>query len=174
MSFSIIAAIDKKNGIGKGNQIPWHISDDFKYFARTTKATADPEKQNAVIMGTNTWLSLPENVRPLPNRLNVVLNLEASLQLPDGVLQFISLDEALIELNANEQIENMFIIGGGMLYTSSIDHPKCKKLYITKIKKEFDCDVFFPKISDKFKLVNQSEVFEEKGIKFEFLVYEKV
>lgn len=66
-NLTIIVAADLRNGIGIRNTLPWHLSDDLKRFKAITS-------ENVVIMGRNTWFSLPK--RPLPNRQNVVLTLE--------------------------------------------------------------------------------------------------
>lgn len=50
------------------------FSKELKYFSQMTKSTEDPKKQNAVIMGRLTWESMPEDKRPLPNRINIVLS----------------------------------------------------------------------------------------------------
>ncbi len=57
-----------------GGTLPWSIPGDLRYFKELTSRTADPGKQNAVIMGRKTWESLPPKFRPLPGRLNVVLS----------------------------------------------------------------------------------------------------
>jgi dihydrofolate reductase len=172
MSFSIIAAADEKNGIGKDNSIPWHLPGDFKHFAKTTKTTKDPAKQNAVIMGRHTWDSLPDKYKPLPDRINVVLSSQNEA-LPDGVLQYKSFDQALNDLEKNESVEKIFNIGGAKLYESTINHAKCDKIYLTRIDQNFDCDTFFPAIPSDFKLINESEIQEENNIKYKFLIYKK-
>lgn len=171
MTFSIIAAIDQKRGIGKNNQIPWHLSGDFKFFAETTKATTDPQKQNAVIMGSKTWESLPEAFKPLPGRLNVVLNRESGYDAGEGVPVYESLEQALANLKERSDIEQAFIIGGGQLYAYAINLPECTKLYLTEIQETFDCDTFFPEIPEHFKESTRSETHEEKGITYQFVTY---
>lgn len=172
MSFSIIAAVDEKNGIGKNNHIPWHLSGDFKHFAKITKTAQDPAKQNAVVMGKNTWDSLPDKYKPLPGRLNVVLVKEGPINLPENVLQYSSFDQVLENLETDKTIENIFIIGGGMLYQSTINHLKCAKIYLTKIDQDFDCDTFFPEIPDDFTLINQSDKMVENNINYRFLEFQ--
>ena len=71
MKFNIILAIDKENGIGKNNNLPWKFSEDLKYFMKMTTHSEIPFGCNAVIMGRTTCDSLPEKY--LPNRLNIVL-----------------------------------------------------------------------------------------------------
>ena len=66
---NIIVAACKNRGIGFKNKLPWKLSKEMKYFKELTIG----EKNNAVVMGRNTWLSIPEKNRPLPKRENIVL-----------------------------------------------------------------------------------------------------
>ena len=75
MKFAIIVAIDEQYGIGKDGNLAWSLPPDMAYFKCKTLSTQDPEKQNAVIMGHNTWKSIPNKFRPLTNRHNVILSL---------------------------------------------------------------------------------------------------
>ena len=54
MNFKLIVAVDKNNGIGKNNKIPWYFSEDLKYFAKNTKGSGN----NAIIMGRKTYESI--------------------------------------------------------------------------------------------------------------------
>jgi len=69
---TLIVAATTKNGIGKNGALPWRLPGELKYFAKAT-STAPTGQVNAVIMGRNTWESIPAKFRPLPNRVNVVL-----------------------------------------------------------------------------------------------------
>lgn len=74
MQVCLIVACSQNNGIGLQNQLPWKLKFDLRFFQKTTMETSDPLKQNAIIMGRNTWDSLPSSRRPLKGRLNVVLS----------------------------------------------------------------------------------------------------
>ncbi|MFA4819212.1 MAG: dihydrofolate reductase [Patescibacteria group bacterium] len=173
--FSIIAAIDKKNGLGKAGKLAWHFKGDLEHFKDITTRPVAPGKQNAVIMGSVTWYSLPESVRPLADRTNIVLNFARDIVLPTGVLLATSLDEAIAKAAELPNVGEIFIIGGASVYKQAISHPKCTKLYLTQIEAEFDCDTFFP-IVDKaiFKEVSASDWVEERGVKYRFIEYQKV
>lgn len=168
MKFSIIAAVDQKRGIGILNRLPWRLKKDSKFFAEITIGKGN----NAVIMGMNTWQSLPEKFRPLKDRLNVVLSKDQKIELPHGVLNYQSFDEALLDLE-KKSVEEIFVIGGAMLYQTTINRPDCEKLYITEILSTFDCDTFFPEIPSDFKKTEESEMQEENGIKFRYTVYQR-
>ena len=72
INLNIIVAYCNKNGIGFKNDIPWKIKDDLKHFKQIT--TTQGKTNNIVIMGRNTWESIPNNYRPLLNRYNFVLS----------------------------------------------------------------------------------------------------
>lgn len=171
--FSIIVAKDAKGGIGRHNALAWHLSSDLKHFKKITTDVLDPQKKNVVIMGRRTWESLPFQVRPLPKRINVVISSSADLDLPPNVLTFLHLDDALRFFEGNVEVESIFVIGGAMLYASSITHPCLKRLFITELKGVFDCDVFFPVIPPSFKIAQSSTDLVEEGLTYRFVKYIK-
>lgn len=71
--FSIVVAATSEMGIGYKGKLPWKLPNEMKNFVALTTNTNDPNKQNAVFMGSNTWKSIPEQHRPLKNRINIVL-----------------------------------------------------------------------------------------------------
>ena len=72
-SITLIVAATLANGIGQSARLPWRLPQEMAYFARVT--TAAPEGSvNAVIMGRNTWESIPAKFRPLPRRVNAVVS----------------------------------------------------------------------------------------------------
>lgn len=175
MNFSLVVAIDAQSGIGKNNTMAWSLPTDLKHFASVTTHTKDPLKINAVIMGRNTWESLPAKHRPLKGRVNVVLSRSADLQLPAGVLLCSSIDEALQKIATILNIESAHIIGGGKVFEEAIKHPNCATIYLTKLEQAFNCDAFFPQIDENiFKITERSGMKNENNIDFEFLNYEKI
>jgi dihydrofolate reductase len=156
---SIIVATDEKNGIGKGGIMPWHISEDFKRFKEIT--TGHP-----VIMGRKTWESLP--VKPLPNRYNIVITRDLGFKEADATAH--SLEEGIEIAKKQEGSEEIFVIGGGQIFGQAIGFTD--KLYITKIKGNFDADTFFPDYSGFKKTVFKKESSEGKH-KYTFLELEK-
>lgn len=138
MKISIISAIGNNNEIGKKNDLLWSLPADMKHFRETTKG-------HTVIMGQKTFESIG---KPLPNRRNIVLT-QNNLFKPKGVEIFHSLDDLGAQLLNQNKDEEVFIIGGGMIYKLFID--KADKLYITHVDAEFpDAEIFFPEI-DKNK-----------------------
>lgn len=174
MKFSLVVAADKNNGIGKNNTLVWKLPTDMKFFADVTTRTHDEVSRNAVIMGRNTWESLPPKHRPLKNRINVVLSRNQDLQLPEGVILAGSLDEAMQKLAAFKNLDHVFVIGGARVFEEALRHADCQTIYLTRLQQSFDCDVFFPKIDEKeFTLKARSGMKHENNIDFEFLTYER-
>jgi dihydrofolate reductase len=151
---SIIAAIDEKRGIGKNNQLPWHLPEDLKRFKEITTG-------ETVIMGRKTFESIG---KPLPNRTNIVITNNPAFQAQGSVIAN-SLDNALEKAKGD-----VFIIGGGEVFNQAI--LRADKLYLTLVKGDFNCDTFFPDYTFFTK-----ETFigagEENGIKYNFLELEK-
>lgn len=166
----IIVAVDEKGGIGKGGTLPWRFKKEFAYFRETTTKTTDNAKQNMLIMGRKTWESIPENFRPLAGRKNVVLT-SANDYKADGATVVSSFDEAL--KLADEKIEKIFILGGGQVFNDTISRPDLTGIYLTKIHANYDCDTYFPKISEEYINVEKLREDEEEGIKFEYFLYTK-
>lgn len=104
---NIIVAVDSEMGIGKNNAVPWHLPEEYKHFQRQTKATKDPNRRNAVIMGRKCWESIPEKFRPLRNRINVVLSrtIEPRIEAENDVIFTDSLEKALKILTESDQFK---------------------------------------------------------------------
>jgi dihydrofolate reductase len=140
MKVALIVAIDSARGIGKNNDLMWHLPNDMKFFKETTQ-------NQIVVMGRKNYDSIPEKYRPLPNRLNVVLTRNADFQAPDCEV-FTSL-EACFEHFKNETERTIFIIGGGEIYKMALEHNRIDEMYITYINKEYGADTFFPTFDEE-------------------------
>jgi dihydrofolate reductase len=154
--YKIIVAYDDKRGIGKGLDIPWHISEDLKRFKELTL------NQN-IIMGSNTYQSIINmNGKPLPKRNNIVLSKRLTSCEFDNVSFYSNYHDVL------NKFENAWVIGGGEVYKVMLPH--ASKLYITKIKGDYNCDIFFPEIKTQdWQLI---ENIEHDG--YSYLTYNRV
>ena len=181
---NIIVAIEKNNGMGYQNKIPWYLKNDLKHFSSIT--TSQNSNKNVVIMGRKTWESIPSNYRPLKNRINIILtknneNVQVDSSMNDCFIKN-SLQHALDFCNSLS-INEIFIIGGSQLYNEAINHKLIKNLYITEIYRKFDCDTFFPSIdSNLFELVSVSKFMNEsmilndsnEDVHYRFLKYQRI
>lgn len=164
----LIAAVDKKNGLGKDGDLAWRLKKEMQHFTQMTTETSDPHKQNMVVMGRSTWESIPEKFRPLPNRRNVVLTHNVEY-VADGAEVADSLDSALAL--ADDSIATIFIIGGARVYEEAIHHEKTDGIYLTKIQKNYQCDIFFPEIPEQFAQKQRFGSDEEGGVTFDYYLY---
>ena len=174
-NFSIIVAVDDKMGIGRGNDLPWRLSSDMKHFKEVTTAIYLSGAKNVVIMGRKTWESLPTKFRPLADRINAVITSQSNYALPQGVMTFLSLDEALKFFSSGVKNDRgeIFVIGGAQVYAQAIQHPLCRKLYVTHVVGDYSCDVKFPQIPSSFVCVEKATPFSENNHKLRFCIYEK-
>lgn len=169
---NMIVAYCKNNGIGIKNTIPWYIPKDFRRFKKLTEITNNKKTSN-IIMGRNTWDSLPR--KPLPERNNIILSntlTYSEVKKYDNISIFskkCELDTHIMELT--EKKAPVWIIGGSFLYNHYINHPYLDKIYITKILHDYECDTFFPLIPSNFSCVSASEVHNYKNIDYQFLIY---
>ena len=130
-NISIIVAIAENLAIGKDNLLLWHISEDLKRFKKLTTG-------HTLIMGRNTFLSLPNGA--LPNRRHIVISDQQGESF-EGCEMAASIGEAL-EMAGDQ--EECFVIGGGMVYRQFL--PMAGKLYLTQVHASFEADTFFPEI----------------------------
>lgn len=128
----MILCTDSKNGIGKNGTIPWHSSDDFKHF----KAETQGQK---ILMGYNTWKSLPR--KPLPDRLNIVVT---SRTVSDDEINK-HRDVIFIHKNSLQDFlrynDNIIVIGGATIYQAAL--PFVDEIILSNIDGDYECDTFF-------------------------------
>jgi dihydrofolate reductase len=156
---SIIVAVSEDWGIGKDNELLWHISEDLKRFKRLTTG-------NTVIMGKKTWESLPR--KPLPGRKNIVLTDDPKEIIAEAVTAY-SIEDALSKCDENEEI---FIMGGGSVYRQFM--PIADRLYITHVHKKAPADIYFPEIDLKIWQATEKEEFaasETNPVPYTYTIY---
>ena len=160
MKLEIVVAVDEAGGIGKNNQLLWHLPADLKHFKSIT--TGHP-----VIMGRKTFESIG---RPLPKRRNVVISRQQGLQI-EGV-EVVNGLESAYALLAHEDLA--FIIGGAQIYRESIQD--VEKIHLTKVHHRFEADAFFPEMEPEVwqEMDRETHQADEKNaFSYSFLTYIK-
>lgn len=134
MSINIIAAIGLDRELGQNNNLLCNLSADLKHFKELTTG-------GFVLMGSNTFKSIGKS---LPNRQNIVLSRDTKYEYPSDVFVYDSFDQVIFEYrNYNEEVDDLWIIGGANVYSQAIKH--ADKIYLTIIQNRFpDADVHFP------------------------------
>lgn len=141
MKIKLIAAIGKNNELGNKGGLPlWNLKTDMERFKNLTSG-------KTVVMGRKTFEGFPEKFRPLPNRRNIVLTRDQSWSAP-GAEVFSSFQDIIPLLckEGQEEVEQVWVIGGGEIYKQLID--KADELHITHVDANFDADTFFPTIDE--------------------------
>ena len=157
---TIIAAVSINNIIGNKNKLIWKLSNDLKRFRNLTT-------NHSVIMGRKTFESLPN---PLPDRDNIVITRDTNYSKPN--IQVCSSIEDAINLTKIDT--QPFIIGGGQIYTQTINI--VDKIELTRVHEEFDGDAYFPEIPlDIFELINEENYNSdlENEFDYSYLTYKK-
>ncbi len=144
MIVSIIAALGKRNELGRDNKLPWYIKEDLAHFKKITSG-------HTVIMGRKTYESIG---KPLPNRLNIIITRNKNFHALNCVVLH-DLNEAL-EFAKSRNEKEVFIIGGSAVFAQGMD--KADKLYLTIIDGEFAADTFFPDYSMFNNVVKKEEL----------------
>lgn len=169
--FKAIAAMSLNRVIGRGNQIPWHLPEDFKWFKKMTTG-------QVVVMGRKTFESLP---KPLPNRRTLVLTRHPRRLITEradifgafrewrggkgpkqGFQLFIPkvaaekaasllVCKSLGRIVPDDFATDVFICGGAEIYAQAL--PYCSDLFLTVVKREVEGDAFFPAFEDRFELL---------------------
>lgn len=157
MRINVIVALCKSRGIGLSGSLPWRIKEDMKLFVKTTTGNGN----NAVVMGRKTWDSL--NNKALKNRLNFIISRNESEVTRlnnlncDNVFAFTSID-AMLKHCSSINIDELWVIGGSQIYNEFITNYSylLNLCMITYIEREYDCDTFFPELSNEWSLTNET------------------
>jgi dihydrofolate reductase len=157
---ALLAALDRKRAIGRGNALPWHLPDDLKRFKALTLA-------KPLLMGRKTAESLG---RALPGRRNLVLTRRNSAPFA-GMEIIASLDAALDAVGDSE----LMVIGGGEVFALTL--PLATRMYLTHVDTVVaDADAFFPEFDmSQWRVVSSDPhaADAKHAFAFEFSDYER-
>jgi dihydrofolate reductase len=164
----VIVAVAQNGAIGKDNDIPWHIKEDFLHFKEKTMGCP-------CIMGDRTYDSLPDFARPLPGRENIVCTLDKTYKA-EGATIFHDFNEAISYVKG-KNIEKAFIIGGATIYKLGM---KVADIFeLTRIYHDYDADTFYPEIDfDEWEEIGKEDhsgmdVKNKINVKFSFITYRR-
>ncbi|WP_324653637.1 dihydrofolate reductase [Georgenia sp. H159] len=150
--------------IGRDNDLPWHLPEDLRHFRSTTAG-------DAVVMGRLQWESLPERIRPLPGRRNIVLSRNPGFRAPGA--EVVDSLSAALELVAGE---DAWICGGAQVYQAAITHADL--LVVTEIDHTIPGDTYAPPIGPEWWVTAQDPDdggwhVGENGMRFRVLTYRR-
>ena len=175
------AAISSNRCIGKGNDLPWHISTDLQHFKAMTTEATDSDIKGIVILGRKTFESMGS--KPLPKRISFIITSQLDYAEQKGLVDndnayvVHNLDDALTQaasLAHGAHLDTIWMIGGekvfkdAMMYTDRIE--------LTHVDTHVeDGDAFFPELSSDFVATQRSETKcdEKSGLNFQFVSYKR-
>ena len=172
-NLSIIVASSLEYGIGFENKLCWNIPEELKHFRHITSSCLIKDTKNCVIMGKNTWYSIPN--APLKNRINIIISSneydkikKETLEMPD-VRVFKTIDDALIYVDSDAIIGSCFIIGGAQLYNTILEKyiKHITSIYWSIIyDKKYECDCFIASnlIYNNFNFNKEDIVINDKYV----------
>lgn len=135
MIVSIIAAMDRKAGIGLDNKLPWRLSADLKGFRELTMG-------HHIIVGRRTFESIG---RPLPGRRIIVVTRDRNYKAEECEVAH-SVEDA-VKLARERGESEVFICGGAQIYAESIGI--ADRMYLTLVDAEVEADTFFPEFDER-------------------------
>ena len=168
INISLIVAMDLERGIGRNNDLMWHLPADMHFFKETTKG-------HVVIMGRKNFDSIPEKYRPLPGRQNVILTRNRLFQA-ENCLVFHSLNDSFSHFK-DEKSRKLFIIGGGEVYRLALESDQLTEMFITTVNKVYGADTFFPEFDEKLwekSKIGHHKVDDQHEVDFTFWHYKKI
>jgi dihydrofolate reductase len=172
-NLSIIVASTLEYGIGYENKLCWNIPEELKNFKNITSNCLNNNAKNCIIMGKNTWYSLPK--APLQNRINIIISFNDYNKIKNEITDmkdvyvFKNIDEALIYIDNNDVIETAFIIGGSQLYNTFLEKyiKNIKSIYWSIIYgKKYECDRYIASniIYNNFTFKKEDIIIKDKYI----------
>jgi len=167
MKTVLIVAMDNKRGIGKNNDLMWHLPADMKFFKNSTKG-------HVVVMGRKNFESIPEKYRPLPGRDNVIITRNKSFEA-EGCQVIHSLEGLNGQVSVSDE-KIMFIIGGGEIYRLAMEAGIIDEMYITHVNHNYDADTFFPHFELcewSVETIQSQEIDEKHSASFSIIKYTK-
>lgn len=135
--FNVIFATSRNHVLGKNNTIPWlgNYPLDLKYFKKITSQSPLPNLKNIVIMGRNTWESLPN--KNLSNRIPIIISNTLNYKNINVVKSF---DDAL-KLSNKIEHNKIWVIGGKQVFQEAFNDYRCNNVYHSIINEEYEGDI---------------------------------
>lgn len=172
---SIIVASSLEYGIGYENKLCWNIPNELKYFRDITTRRHDKNKKNCIIMGKNTWYSLPNAPSPLKDRINIIISANDYDKIAKEISEisdcrvFRSIDDALLYIENDDVIESSFVIGGSQLYNAFLEKHirNINSIYWSIVyDKKYVCDRFIASniIYNHFSFLKEDIIINDKYV----------
>lgn len=159
-NINLICAVDQYYGISKNDRIPWDIPEDLKFFKNITN-------NSTLIMGWNTWESLPQNTFVSSNRTMIVVTSKTIVSHQENLIFVNNIDTAL-EFSKASQHNSVFFIGGTNIYKESLKY--INKFYVTHIHSDYNCDNHIKWLASDLDLCSHKKILHSNS-EFDIIEY---
>lgn len=161
-----VLCMQEDGGIGFENGLLYfsqEIPGDLQRFKALTTG-------KVIIMGRKTWESLPQNFKPLPDRINIVVSRKPNYQdiLPSGVMCFDDIGKAITFANQAYPNKDVAIIGGGEIYEATWN--LCDIIYTTEVRSKRRADTFIT-LPESLTIISIERHESEQGFPYSFVDY---
>lgn len=175
-NINIILSHSKNFVIGYDNNIPWFYEEEFQYFNNTT--TSKTNKKNAVIIGYNTFNNIQTSLK---NRINVIIDKTVDETIIKNELVFVnSLSRAILYCKNNDEINDIFIIGGEKIYNEALKRNDINNLYICYVNIDIIGNKYINKdylenytLTNRYNCINEPtltfKIFEKKSDEIQYI-----
>jgi len=176
VEIGLIVCKNIDNGIGYQDDLLFRLKPDIEFFKKTTlDVENNNDMKNVVIMGYNTWKSIPNKFKPLTDRINVIITKrnyqhmmeENKTKYSNQLIISNNLLEIIDSLKLRLDVFRVFIIGGENIYKETLDNNLIDKLYITNVLYSLSnqfIDTYLTNINyDKYLLSWKSTIYKENG-----------
>ena len=165
MRLSLVVAVSENGVIGHRKTLPWNLREDLARFRALTMG-------HPVIMGRRSCESIG---KPLAGRRNIVLSRRRDY-LPYGLppssdLYVVHSKEEAVRIAGSLEREEAFVIGGEQVYRLFL--PSADRVYMTRIHRRFEGDVFFPELGSAWEKSQREDHMNARPLPYSFLVYER-
>ena len=156
-----VVCTDRNFGIGKNNNLLFHLKKDMQLFKQFTS-------DSIVFLGYNTLLSFPGG-KPLKGRSTICLCPEDIER--DDCFCIHNFDEAVRLVKELSKTTNVYVIGGGMLYKSMLSY--YDEVYVNKVDADGDAEVFFPNLDENpnYEVKQVLPEVEDEGYNTQLVIY---
>lgn len=154
----MIVCCDNKYGIGLNNNLPWTIKEEMLLFKNKTIG----KKNNCVIMGKNTYKSIPVKFFPLKNRKNIILSSTMNKNdIKNENVIIYNTHYEIIEYIKNSNHDVYWIIGGAKIYEFFMNYYNkiISEIHISFINHDYNCDQFFPKLDNSIFKLKETQIY---------------
>ena len=172
MNYNVIVGMCKNRVIGINNTLPWNIKEDLQLFSKLTKGDGN----NAIIMGKNTWESLPK--QPLQGSDNLILSttLDINKNTPKNnyIKSFKNVEEILLFCK-KQNYQTIWIIGGEKIYVDFLKLDIISNIFVSYINKEYLCDKLFHELDeDRWSIIERKSIENTQNIDLYQVIYQNM